>query len=175
MPTVSPLRDRSEQQNRTGMPVVAAEKWRAFLGTGDVATYVALGLLAVAVVVETVLLLVALVPQSEWARRGYPQGPIPQHLYPVVAGLFYVLPALTGALCRRWQLAVVLATAPAWLDLGAFAVAAASKIGPFYLAQQDHAVSTVGTLELFAVLGALGWLARTALLMLWRRGEWGQR
>jgi len=120
--------------------------------------------LILAIVAEVALLLIALVPQSVWASRGLPDGPIPSAASPLVAGLFYVLPALTGLLCHRWQAAVVLATLPAWLDLGAFAVAAAQRIGPFYLAVEPHAVSTVGTLELFAVLGALGWLARQPLL-----------
>ncbi|HLW02052.1 MAG TPA: hypothetical protein VKT82_25590 [Ktedonobacterales bacterium] len=112
---------------------------------------------------ETLLLLIALIPQSIWSSLGYPSGPIPDVLAPVVAGAFYLLPALTGALCRRWKLAVVLATLPAWLDLGMFAIAAAGHIGPFYLAIDPHAVNTVGTLELFAVLGALGWLAQSSL------------
>jgi hypothetical protein len=131
------------------------------------ATTVLRVVLVLIVFTELTLLLIALVPQSVWIANGFPDGPIPRHLYPVVAALFYMLPALTGALCRRWPAAVVLATLPAWLDLGAFAIAGASRIGPFYLAQQDHAVSTVGTLELFAALGALGWLARVALLALW--------
>jgi hypothetical protein len=122
-------------------------------------------LLTLSVLAEIILLLIALVPQSEWAARGLPDGPLPRPLYPLVAGLFYVLPALTGLLARRWQIAVLLATLPAWLDLGAFAVAAAARIGPFYLAQEPHASGAVGTLELFAALGALGWLARTGLLM----------
>ncbi len=124
-----------------------------------------MALLTAGVVAEIALLLIALVPQSEWAAHGLPDGPIPRSLYPLVAGLFYVLPAFTGLLARRWQIAVLLATLPAWLDLGAFAVAAATRIGPFYLAQEPHASSAVGTLELFAALGALGWLARTGLLM----------
>ena len=129
-------------------------------------------LLGVTVLSEVLLLLIALVPQNTWASLGYPDGPIPDSLAPLVAGAFYCLPALTGALCRRWQLAVVLATLPAWLDLGVFAVAASRHIGPFYLVVDPHAVSTVGTLELFAVLGALGWLARTSLLgLLARRKE----
>lgn len=118
--------------------------------------------LGAVVLCELLLLLVALVPQSIWASHGFPDGPIPRTLSPVVAGAFYVLPAATGALSRRWQVAIVLATLPAWLDLGLFAVAAAIRIGPFYLAMDPHAVSTVGTLELFAVLGVLGWLARGA-------------
>jgi hypothetical protein len=120
--------------------------------------------LAATVLIEITLLLIALVPQSIWVGLGYPSGPIPSTLAPLVAGAFYLLPALTGALCQSWKLAVVLATLPAWLDLGIFAIAAAGRTGPFYLVSDPHAVSTVGTLELFAVLGALGWLARTSLL-----------
>lgn len=131
--------------------------------------------LGIAVLGEILLLLVALVPQSVWQSYGYQDGPIPRALSPIVAALFYILPAVTGALCRRWQAAVVLASLPAWLDLGAFAIAAATRIGPFYLATEPHAVSTVGTLELFAVLGALGWLSRTAAFGMVRRGEWDRK
>lgn len=129
----------------------------------------------VATLAETLLLLVAVVPTSIWAAHGYPNGPVPTTLYPVVAGLFYALPTITGALCRRWPVAVVLATLPAWVDLAAFAVAASPKVGPFYLVLPDHAINSVGTLELFAIMGALGWLARTACLALLGRGEWGGR
>jgi hypothetical protein len=118
----------------------------------------------IAVAAEVALLLVALVPQSIWASYGYPNGPIPPALAALVAGAFYVLPALTGALCRRWYAALILATLPAWIDLGLFAIAAARRIGPFYLAQDPHAANTVSTLELFGVLGAVGWLARRCLL-----------
>lgn len=116
--------------------------------------------LAAVIAAEIALLLIALIPQSIWASHGFPDGPIPAAASPLVAGAFYILPALVGLLSRRWQAAIVLATLPAWLDLGVFAIAAAPRIGPFYLAVEPHAVSTVGTLELFAVLGALGWLAR---------------
>ncbi len=112
---------------------------------------------------ESGLLLISLVPQTMWANLGHPDGPLPHALFPLVAGLFYVIPLLTGALCRRWPAALVLATLPAWGDLGVFAVAAAPRLGPFYLAQDPHAVGTVGTLELFAALGFLGWIARRAL------------
>jgi hypothetical protein len=60
-------------------------------------------------------------------------------------------------------MAIVLATLPAWLDLGLFAIVAAGHFGPFYLADEAHASGTASTLELFAVLGALGWLARAGL------------
>ncbi len=154
-----PHRRTSSRSRRPGalrMPAVRAIiVWRALLG--------------VTVVSEVLLLLIALVPQSIWASLGHPDGPIPDALAPLVAGAFYCLPALTGALCRRWPVAIVLATLPAWLDLGVFAVAVALRYGPFYLAQDPHAQSTVGTLELFAVLGALGWLARISLLGLLAR------
>jgi hypothetical protein len=133
------------------------------------------GALIATVACETALLLVALVPQNVWADHGLPDGPIPTSLEPLVAGLFYLLPTLTGILCSRWQMALVLATLPAWLDLGVFAVAAASKVGPFYLVVDPHAVSTVGTLELFGALGALGWLARVSALGLWARVKGGRR
>lgn len=116
--------------------------------------------LGVVVVVQIVLLLVALVPPGVWTDLGMAGNPIPPEWAPFVAGIFYILPSLTGLLTHRWQMAIILATLPAWLDLGIFAIAAASRIGPYYLALEPHAVSTVGTLELFAVLGALGWLAR---------------
>jgi len=112
---------------------------------------------------ESGLLLISLVPQTIWAGLGHPDGPLPHALFPLVAGLFYLLPTLTGALCRHWPAALILATLPAWGDLGAFAVAAAPRLGPFYLAQDPHGVGTVGTLELFAALGLLGWIARRAL------------
>lgn len=120
--------------------------------------------LGVAVTVQIILLLIALVPSTIWASHGLPDGPIPSAAAPIVAGLFYVLPSLTGLLARRWQVAIILATLPAWLDLGVFAIAASVRIGPYYLVLEPHAVSTVGTLELFAVLGALGWLARPLVI-----------
>ena len=124
-------------------------------------------LLAAAVGLQTVLLLISLVPATIWTDMGQSaDGPIPHSLYWLTAGLFYALPAVTGALCRRWQVAVVLATLPAFVDQGVFAVAAASRLGPFYVAQGTNAADTVGTLELFAALGALGWLARTGFLLL---------
>jgi hypothetical protein len=135
---------------------------------------VKLAALSVVIGVELMLLLISLVPDSIWASHGWPQGPIPSPLYPVVAGLFYLLPAVTGALCSKWQTAIVLATLPAWFDLGVFAVAAAYRIGPFYLADPAQAGATAGTLELFAALGILGWFARwqvQSLMRMFRSGE----
>jgi hypothetical protein len=123
--------------------------------------YLALGLV---IGLEMLLLLISLVPDTVWASHGWPSGPIPAPLFPLTAALFYLLPALTGSFCRRWQAAIVLATLPAWVDLGVFAVAAAARVGPFYLAQEAQAGGTVSTLELFAALGVFGWLARYVFL-----------
>ena len=123
-----------------------------------------LPLLWASVLAEAALLLIALVPPGVWANYGYPAGPIPNSLSPLIAGAFYLLPLLAGMLCRRWHVAIILATFPAWLDLGVFAIAAAKRIGPFYLVQDPHTVNTVSTLELFGILGLLGWLGRGWLL-----------
>jgi hypothetical protein len=173
MPSVSPAREHIN----SGRPAPGAMPTRARANAAQIARVLSLALLVIAVGGEILLLLVALVPQTIWAAHGYPNGPIPLKLAPLVAGVFYILPSLTGALCRRWQTAVVLATLPAWLDLGLFAVGASAggHIGPFYLAQEPHSTSAVGTLELFVALGALGWLARGALLALFGRGEWARR
>ncbi len=163
MPALSPGRDQVDQPRPSSETRSARLSGWSILDQITPSTALRAALV-LAIFGEMALLLIALVPQSVWAAHNFPNGPIPQKLYPVVAALFYLLPALTGALCRTWPAAVVLATAPAWFDLGLFAVVAAGRIGPFYLTQQDHATNTVGTLELFAALGALGWLARTALL-----------
>jgi hypothetical protein len=126
--------------------------------------------LGTCVALQCGLLLVSLTPQTTWAELGFPDGPIPTALSPLVAGLFYVLPAATGALSRRWQIALVLATFPAWLDLGVFSIAAAQRLSPFYIAQDPHASAAVGLLELFAALGALGWLAVWAVRLVLREG-----
>ena len=136
---------------------------------GSIIRFIALG---TCVALQCILLLVSLTPQTTWAELGFPDGPIPTALSPLVAGLFYALPAATGALSRRWQIALVLATFPAWLDLGVFSIAAAQRLSPFYIAQDPHASAAVGLLELFAALGALGWLAVwAARLVLRERAE----
>lgn len=168
MPVLTPVRGPVSPPRTASRPAAWSDANRTV-------RVVTLTLLGICVVADVLLLLVSVVPQTIWASRGLPNGPIPHALAPVVAGLFYVLPSAIGALCRKWIPAVVLATVPAWVDLGAFAVAAAGRVGPFYLAQDVHAMSTVGTLELFAALGALGWLARTAVLGLFGRGEWGRQ
>ena len=82
------------------------------------------------VFIETVLVSLALVPAQFWTRL-LPQtssaaldGPFPPLLAPGITLLLYVLPTIIGFLCRSWQRALLLATLPAWLGLGAFVVAA---------------------------------------------------
>ncbi|WP_322480777.1 hypothetical protein [Thermogemmatispora sp.] len=118
------------------------------------------------IALETLLLLTALVPAQLWTRL-LPQsaeaaldGPYPPMLAPVVAALLYLLPTLIGFLCHAWQRALLYATLPAWLSLGLFLVAATFKVGAFYLVSPDHVTANVSTLELFALLGGIGWLGR---------------
>ncbi len=118
------------------------------------------------VVIETLLVLSALIPAQLWTRL-LPQsgsasldGPFPPTIAPLITILLYILPTLIGFLCRSWQKALLLATLPAWIGLGCFLVAATYKIGAFYLVSSDHVTANASTLELFAALGAIGWLAR---------------
>ena len=63
-------------------------------------------------------------------------------------------------LCRSWQRALLYATIPAWIGLGLFVVAAATKVGAFYLVAPAQVTANISVLELFAALGGIGWLAR---------------
>lgn len=159
----------SPPRGKVQFPLVGGKsRWRTRVLKGIRALLLRarLPLLWVSVLAEAALLLIALVPQSIWANYGYPAGPIPNAFAPVVAGAFYLLPLVAGLLCRRWPVAIILATFPALLDLGVFAIAAAKRIGPFYLVQDPHTANTVSTLELFSILGLLGWLGRCWLLEL---------
>jgi hypothetical protein len=119
-------------------------------------------ILLACVSVQTLLLLISLTPQTTWASLHLPNGPIPPLLTPLAAALFYTLPTATGVLCQRWYGAVTLATLPAWFALGVFATVAAPRLGFAYLTQDGHAAGVIGTLELFAGLGLLGWIMRLA-------------
>ena len=125
-------------------------------------TFLVIGL----IIIETLLVLLALVPAQLWTRL-LPQsssaaldGPFPSIIAPFITALLYLLPTLTGFLCRSWQRALLLATLPAWIGLGVFLIAATFKIGAFYLVSSDHVTANVSILELFAALGGIGWLAR---------------
>lgn len=123
-------------------------------------------LLTTMVVLETLLVLLALVPAQLWTRvlpnspSAALDGPFPPAIAPVITALLYILPTATGFLSRSWQRALLYATLPAWIGLGAFLVAATFKVGAFYLVSADHVAANVSVLELFAALGALGWLGR---------------
>ena len=121
------------------------------------------------VALETALVMTALVPTQFWIRvlpnasSAALDGPFPPPLAPFITILLYLVPTLIGLLCPGWQKALLCATLPAWLGLGVFLVAATFKIGPFYLVSPDHVTANISLLELFAALGAIGWLARSVL------------
>lgn len=118
------------------------------------------------VVLETALVALALVPAQLWTRllpgsgTAALDGPFPPKIAPVVSALLYILPSVIGFLCQSWQRALLCATLPAWIGLGAFIVAATFRIGPFYLIAPANVTANVSVLELFAALGAIGWLGR---------------
>jgi hypothetical protein len=118
------------------------------------------------VIIETILVLLALVPAQLWTRllpnspNAALDGPFPSVIAPVITLLLYIIPTATGFLSRSWQRALLYATLPAWIGLGAFLVAATFKVGAFYLVSTDHVTANVSVLELFAALGTLGWLGR---------------
>ena len=122
--------------------------------------------LGIMLVVETLLVVSALVPIQLWARILPPSasvsidGPYPASIAPIITTLLYILPTLIGFVCRSWQKALLLATLPAWIGLGLFLIAGTFKIGAFYMVSSDHVTANASTLELFASLGGIGWLAR---------------
>ncbi len=119
------------------------------------------------VVIEAFLVTLALVPAQLWTRvlptmpSAALDGPFPPTLAPIITGLLYIVPAIIGFLSRGWQRALLLATLPAWIGLGIFLIAATFKVGAFYLVSVDHVTANVSVLELFAALGAIGWLGRS--------------
>jgi hypothetical protein len=125
----------------------------------------AVALLAL-VVVETLLVLTALVPTQEWLRivpnasNTAIDGPFPPSVGLVIPVLLYIIPSLVGLLGRTWQQALFYATLPAWVGLGLYLTAASFKIGIFALVGADTVTANVSILELFAALGGMGWLAR---------------
>ncbi len=118
------------------------------------------------VIVETWLVILALIPAQQWARlipgsaNAALNGPFPAPLAPIITAFIYLLPTAIGLLCRSWQRALLFASLPAWLGLGGFLIAATSKVGAFYIVSSDHVTANVSVLELFAALGGIGWLAR---------------
>jgi hypothetical protein len=119
------------------------------------------------VLLETILVGLALVPAQEWTKllpnspNAAQNGPFPSSVAVIVPILLYIVPTLVGFLCRNWQHALFYATLPAWIGLGLFITAASFKVGIFYLVAADSVSANVSILELFAVLGGLGWLAQS--------------
>ncbi len=124
-------------------------------------------LLIAMVVIETFLVTLALVPAQLWTRvlptvtSAAIDGPFPPAIAPIITALLYIVPAIIGFLSRGWQRALLFATLPAWIGLGLFLIAATFKVGAFYLVSVDHVTANVSVLELFAALGAIGWLGRS--------------
>jgi hypothetical protein len=118
------------------------------------------------VILETILVTLALVPAQLWTRllpdstNAALDGPFPPILAPIIPALLYLVPTAIGFLCRSWQRALLYATLPAWIGLGLFVIAAAFKVGAFFLISPAQVTANVSVLELFAALGAIGWLGR---------------
>jgi hypothetical protein len=118
------------------------------------------------VILETILVTMALVPPQLWTRllpgttSAALYGPFPPMLAPIIPALLYLVPTAVGFLSRSWQKALLYATLPAWIGLGLFVIAASFKVGAFYLVSPTQVTANVSTLELFAALGAIGWLGR---------------
>ena len=118
------------------------------------------------VIVETILVTMALVPPLLWTRllpgstSAALYGPFPPILAPIIPALLYLVPTVVGFLCHSWQRALLFATIPAWIGLGLFVIAASFKVGAFYLVSPTQVTANVSLLELFAALGAIGWLGR---------------
>jgi hypothetical protein len=115
---------------------------------------------------ETLLVTTALVPAQLWGQLFHEStnatinGPFPASVAPLVTAAIYILPTAAGFLCRSWQKAILYATLPAWIGLGAFLIAATFRVGAFYIVSADHITANVSVLELFAALGGIGWLGR---------------
>src|SRR5437588_8398639 len=69
--------------------------------------------------IETILVLLALVPAQLWTRllpdstSAALDGPFPPVIAPLIPILLYLLPTTIGFLCRSWQRALLCATLPA--------------------------------------------------------------
>src|SRR5260370_41881233 len=124
-----------------------------------------LSILVIALLVfETILVTSALVPAQLWTRllpdspSAALDGPFPPMLAPIIPALLYLVPPRIGFLFSSWQRALLYATIPAWIGLGLFVIAAATKVGAFYLVSPTQVTSNVSVLELFAALGGIVWL-----------------
>ena len=85
------------------------------------------------VLIETLLVALALVPAQLWTRilanspSAALDGPFPPTIAPVITVLLYIIPTAIGFFSRTWQRALLYATLPAWIGLGAFVAVSDSK------------------------------------------------
>lgn len=116
-------------------------------------------------IIETLLILISLVPATFSTRLGWSatNGPFPVVLAPLVTIVYYGVPTVIGFLAKRWDIALLGASAPAWIGIGASTIASSSRDGYFAMTHDAQPTYLVGTLELFAFLGLLGWIARCVL------------
>src|SRR5437588_12879637 len=76
------------------------------------------------VVIETILVLLALVPAQFWTRflpnstSAALHGPFPPVIAPIIPFLLYFFPTVIGCLCSLWQQGLFYATLPAWFGSG---------------------------------------------------------
>jgi hypothetical protein len=112
-------------------------------------------------IVQAGLLVISFLPSSITLKLGWTSGngPFPASTAPVVTALFYMLPFISGFLARRWDLALLGATLPAWFAIAIYSIGAATHNGIFYFLQNNEPTYLIGTVELFAGLGFFGWLA----------------
>src|SRR5437588_9598717 len=76
------------------------------------------------VVIETLLVMSALVPAQFWTRflpnstSAALDGPFPPVIAPIIPFLLYFFPTVIGCLCSLWQQGLFYATLPAWFGSG---------------------------------------------------------
>ncbi len=147
----APIEQFKPQHTNASWPIQSAALTRA--------------LVAVFVLIEALIMTLSLVPPTFAARLGWSatDGPFPSVLAPVVTAIFYLLPSVMGFLSRRWEVALFTATLPAWIGITVYTVSSSTRNGIFALVAGAHPSYLVGSLELFAVLGGIGWLARRAI------------
>ncbi len=143
--------------------------------THDVMAMVQLAGIVVLSLIESGLLVMSLVPPTKSAQLGWSatNGPFPSAAAPAVTAVFYLAPFACGLLARRWEIALVGATFPAWISIGIYTIAASTQNGIFALTSGAHPSYLVGTIELFAALGGFGWISRRVLLSFSRKSEAG--
>jgi hypothetical protein len=132
--------------------------------------------IVVLVIVESGLLVLSLVPPTKSAELGWSatNGPFPSAAAPIITAIFYLAPFACGLLARRWEIALVGATFPAWFGIGIYTVAASTQNGIFALTSGPHPSYLVGTIELFAALGGFGWIARKVIFTASHKSEAGE-